>query len=1098
MPNRVALLRAEIEAAHPGAVLWHRGEAGFSMLSVDRRWEYHKYTTGPWHWRQPADLDWREIDTDLEARPDPVWKRGVRSAGFDTLVADDGRRRFVPRRWVPDEWVEFGALQWQALSTWSTVSLGVASITVATKNVVEYDRPTHAYRIGVNGRGCRTELTLKTALVARPIRWPVTLTGLTLKDGVLVSAKDGKPVGFIRPPSWSDSSEHPQSKPIPWKYEAGHITLTPDFAGAVFPVTVDPDYSITAGADDGYIYGDPPAFYPSGIYLAIGSHNSQLHSWLRFQAIAATKGQDCTAATLAVVAVYNDSGTPVNSTFYGIAVDDHTAPTSYSSGAPDWVTDHANHTQASVAWNAIGAWTLGTSYVSPDLSVILDALFARDGWQTGNDIGIHWDSTTTGASRYRSPASFENSTKTEPILSLTLAAGGQPQNLTGAATSASTSASGTIGLKLAKKPVGATTSASSLSASLKLAHKPTGAAITASSTTAALTSQQAHSCTGAATSASTSAGSLKITHELSGAVASTSTSTGSIHKHVDLMPPLRAGPLITADDGDTWDNGIDPDNLSGYFLVGGPGEGIGPYHAWIRVLPAMPAGATVGSATLTLKGYLAGLPTLLVYAADADDQTNPTTWAEYGAIPTTDASLVWEPTTTGIYSLDVTTLVAEVAARPGWSATSHLVFLIKDNGSAEDTWVAIYAFGAEDPAHLPAKFAARLIQTIGTSSTAATLTTGRQLDGAVASASTTAATLKLAHKLVGAAASASSTVGDTQATISLPASGATSVSTTAAVSHLTKKATGAVVSASAASGVLTSVTGAIEHELAGSVTSASTTAAVLIVQRRLTGGAVSASSTAATIIVSRALTGAATSTSSVAGSVTVTKPLAGTVTAASTTAGVLTALVYGAYTGAATSTSTTIGDLKIGHKFAGALTSASSTVSDIKVGHPLTGAAISASSITADLEVIREAEGTVVSLSSVTAGNLKLSRGITGAVASASSTIAALTTQIVSEIEGAAIATSTVAAALTIGRNLYGTVLSASTSTADTLIGRRLLGALTCISSAAGNLVLQTPGPHSASHTLTLAGDATLGETEAGGAALTESSDSVTLTLTGG
>jgi hypothetical protein len=55
MPNRVAELRAQIEAAHPGAVIKHRGEAGFSMLRPDGL-EEHRYTTGPWHWKAPTDV----------------------------------------------------------------------------------------------------------------------------------------------------------------------------------------------------------------------------------------------------------------------------------------------------------------------------------------------------------------------------------------------------------------------------------------------------------------------------------------------------------------------------------------------------------------------------------------------------------------------------------------------------------------------------------------------------------------------------------------------------------------------------------------------------------------------------------------------------------------------------------------------------------------------------------------------------------------------------------------------------------------------------------------------------------------------------------
>jgi hypothetical protein len=87
MPNRAAQLRAEIEREHPGARLKHRGEAGFSMLSADGRVEYHKYTTGPWHWRQTDTDEWAEIDTDLESRPNVKWNRGIRFGVRQTNIA---------------------------------------------------------------------------------------------------------------------------------------------------------------------------------------------------------------------------------------------------------------------------------------------------------------------------------------------------------------------------------------------------------------------------------------------------------------------------------------------------------------------------------------------------------------------------------------------------------------------------------------------------------------------------------------------------------------------------------------------------------------------------------------------------------------------------------------------------------------------------------------------------------------------------------------------------------------------------------------------------------------------------------------------------
>jgi hypothetical protein len=437
VPNRVALLRAELEAAHPDAVIKHRGECGFSMR-LPSGVEEHRYTTGPWHWRAPTDQDWREIDTDLEARTG-TFSRGVKSARFDTTIAPNGRRRFYPRRWITTEYCEFGVLQWNTTgNTWATVTLGTGAAKQGAPNVLAYDRSTHAYEIGINGRGCRAHLTLKNASVARSIRWPVTLIGLDLKDGVLVSQKDAEQVGFIRPPSWTDASENAESHPIPWKHEAGYITLTPNFAGAVYPVVVDPDYAIVNGADDGYEEG-VVTFYATGTYGRVGRYSSSVCSWHRFAGIAAAQGADCTAASIAYTCDYARTSDIV-SDFYGVDEDDHAAaPTTIG----EWYADHGIHTTATVAWDITQNWSLGSTYTSPDLSAIFDELFARANWQTGYGVGIHWDDGGVVAQFTNlTHATYENTSYTEPILSLTLAASGTPQSLVGSTTAAASVAGG--------------------------------------------------------------------------------------------------------------------------------------------------------------------------------------------------------------------------------------------------------------------------------------------------------------------------------------------------------------------------------------------------------------------------------------------------------------------------------------------------------------------------------------------------------------------------------------------------------------------------------------------------------------------------------
>jgi len=418
--NRVAQLRADIEAAHPGAQLKHRGEAGFVMLRPDGL-EEHRYTTGPWHWRQ-SDVDaWIEIDTDFEDRPDATWKHGLKSARFDTVVTDDGRRRFYPRRWIDTEYVEFGVLEYfGAGNKWRTLTIGQST---RIENRLGYSTVGADYLIASNGVGVRTHLVLESDALAKPVRWSMTLVGLSWVDGAFVSDADAETVGYLRTPTWTDATERNPTD-IPWEYQGGYVTLTPDLAGAVYPVTIDPDYAIIAGADDGIAYGVtqdvPNNFNNNAIYVYTGRNTNYFYGWFRFQAITAAQDADCTAATIKFYAHVDRTNDTMYTDFYGVKEADHTAPTNAST----FVTDHGIHTTATVAWDSIAHWTQGSPYDTPDLSSIFDELFsAGNSWVTGNDVGIHWDDGGSTDAALRSPASYENTSYTEPVLSLTIGSG---------------------------------------------------------------------------------------------------------------------------------------------------------------------------------------------------------------------------------------------------------------------------------------------------------------------------------------------------------------------------------------------------------------------------------------------------------------------------------------------------------------------------------------------------------------------------------------------------------------------------------------------------------------------------------------------------
>jgi len=176
-------------------------------------------------------------------------------------------------------------------------------------------------------------------------------------------------------------------------------------------------YAIATGNDDGF-RSDAFSRVSSGASIGyISPYN--LNIWLRFAGIAAAQGATCSEAYITFKTAASSGADPVNSAFYGVDEDNHAAPT--TSG--EWDTDHGIHTTAKVDFDFSPGSTAGTTVTSPSLVTIFDEIFARAGWTTGNAIGIHWDNDGSSNLKYRNIAMLENTSYTEPILTLTLNAG---------------------------------------------------------------------------------------------------------------------------------------------------------------------------------------------------------------------------------------------------------------------------------------------------------------------------------------------------------------------------------------------------------------------------------------------------------------------------------------------------------------------------------------------------------------------------------------------------------------------------------------------------------------------------------------------------
>jgi hypothetical protein len=417
MPNLAANLRQRLEAA--GGEIVERSRLGIKARLPDGR--FRLITTAG---RRLHLDDGTEIDTDLDPGTGG-WVAQARAAlPYDIRIGGDGGRRLIPRKTHPDEYVQFGALESYNGSTWETVTLGTWE---RVANRIVWDRPNYALEVALLPETAKIGFVLKDPVADRPIRWQVTLVGLSWDAGTLISDSDSATVAWLRPPRWESSSDGDKagmSGPVPWDYVGGYVRFDPDLpADVVYPVTIDPDVAvdIAAGADDGYVTPNSSSFNSSATAMYCGpSDLSNLdHTWLRFQSVN-IEG----TISAATIDLYTASGYPsaqnVAVYIWPLDEDDHAAPTSYN----EWNTDHSNHvTGTAIQWDFNAEDTAGVLQTTDDFSSLLQEVVDRTGWSSGNDIGIHLDRKNDATFTWQGWASYENTTYDPATLDVTYSSG---------------------------------------------------------------------------------------------------------------------------------------------------------------------------------------------------------------------------------------------------------------------------------------------------------------------------------------------------------------------------------------------------------------------------------------------------------------------------------------------------------------------------------------------------------------------------------------------------------------------------------------------------------------------------------------------------
>lgn len=179
-------------------------------------------------------------------------------------------------------------------------------------------------------------------------------------------------------------------------------------------VTVDPAFAITASADDVVILS-PSTFSASstGVTAGVSAAGAIYQSAMRFS-LPIPRGSTILTAKVTFLAAFTRSGTTCNTDLFFEAADNAAVIANYN--------DFTGRSLGSaVAWDGIGTWTAGdaSTYDSPDIASILQTVTDRPGWAISNYVNLFWKDGGSSTNAYRQGASWDNTSYTEPILTVT-------------------------------------------------------------------------------------------------------------------------------------------------------------------------------------------------------------------------------------------------------------------------------------------------------------------------------------------------------------------------------------------------------------------------------------------------------------------------------------------------------------------------------------------------------------------------------------------------------------------------------------------------------------------------------------------------------
>jgi len=177
---------------------------------------------------------------------------------------------------------------------------------------------------------------------------------------------------------------------------------------AAYSYTYEPCISVAASADDCYVLPSASDLGKVIPYVAAGYQNAgapDFGSAMRFLSLPIPPGANVLEARLRFRAFYSLSNNNVNTRIRcQKAINPPTFSTYADFAARTWTTEYIN-------WDAIGGWTAGEIYISPDFKTPLQEVVDQVDYQVGDALVVLWDDfeerSSANDNTYRAGYSFD-------------------------------------------------------------------------------------------------------------------------------------------------------------------------------------------------------------------------------------------------------------------------------------------------------------------------------------------------------------------------------------------------------------------------------------------------------------------------------------------------------------------------------------------------------------------------------------------------------------------------------------------------------------------------------------------------------------------